>query len=392
MNTRLISASLISLIAAVLLQGCGGKANDEKPKVSQKNEHETVTLTKNAINEIGLTTYTVALMPMVGELAAPAKVLPNQNLEAQVGSLVPGRVQRVFANIGDVITAGQVLMTVEGLDVGAIKADYFKAKAAYDYAAGAYERQKKLYEEKAGSQKALLENQAEFEKALAEYTAEDKKIHSVGLTDADVANGKDGREHTSGTLPVKSHISGLVVERNVIVGQHVDATTNAFKVIDTRTVWVDGQVYEKDLARIERKTKAVFTTSTYHNEVFEGRIINIGQIVDEQSRTITIRAEFSNPRNKLKPHMFGELKIPLEGTDKALLIPEESLMREAGQSYVFVQTGDTTFEKRTVVTGSTVNAMIEIKTGLKEKEKIAVKGVYYLKGDLKKEELSGDEN
>jgi membrane fusion protein, heavy metal efflux system len=375
-----------------MLQGCGDKARDEKPKVNQKSEHETVTLTKKGINDIGLTTYTVALMPMAGELTAPAKVLPNQNLEAQVGSLVQGRVHRVFANIGDVITAGQVLMSVEGLDVGAIKADYFKAKAAYDYTATAYERQKKLYEEKAGSQKALLENQAEYEKALAEYTAEDKKIHSVGLTDDDVANGKDGREHTSGTLPVKSHISGLVVERNVIVGQHVDATTNAFKVIDTRTVWVDGQIYEKDLARIERKTKAVFTTSTYHNEVFSGRIINIGQIVDEQSRTITIRAEFSNPRNKLKPHMFGELKIPLEGNDEALLIPEESLTREADQSYVFVQTGDTTFEKRTVVTGSTVNAMIEIKMGLKENEKIAVKGVYYLKGDLKKEELSGDEN
>lgn len=392
MNLKLCALLLLSLYAGFILPGCSSEGRKENQKEIQKPAHETVTLTRKSIGEIGLTTVAVTIQSASGKLTAPATVLPDQNLVAQVGSLVQGRVRQVFVNMGDAVKAGQVMMTIEGLDVGAIKADFFKAKAAYVYAKAAFERQKKLFDEKAGSQKMLSETQAEYEKALAEYTAEDKKIHSVGLTDEDLASGKDGKDHTAGTLPVKSPIGGLVVERNVVVGQYVDATTNAFKIIDARTVWVDGQIYEKDLARIDRNTGAVFTTSTYPNEVFTGRIINIGQSVDEQSRTISVRAEFSNPQNKLRPHMFGELKISIGGNDRALMIPEESVVTEAGQSYVFVQTGDTTFEKRSVTLGATSGVMVEITSGVKEHEMVVAKGVYYLKGDLKKEELSGDEN
>ena len=77
------------------------------------------------------------------------------------------------------------------------------------------------------------------------------------------------------------------------------------------------------------------------NEKFNGRIIYIGQTVDEQSRTITVRGEFSNPNNKLKPQMFGELKIPVGANAKAIMIPDEAVVKETGQEYVFVQTSDT---------------------------------------------------
>ena len=95
-----------------------------------------------------------------------------------------------------------------------------------------------------------MESQSEYEKALAEYRAEDKKIHSVGLSDTDINDEKKSEEHTSGTLSIKSSINGIVVERNVVIGQSVDVTTNAFKIINISSVWVDGQVYEKDIAKI----------------------------------------------------------------------------------------------------------------------------------------------
>jgi cobalt-zinc-cadmium efflux system membrane fusion protein len=163
-------------------------------------------------------------------------------------------------------------------------------------------------------------------------------------------------------------------------------------VINTNSVWVDGQIYEKDLAKINQKTSAVFKTTTYPNENFNGRIIYIGQTVDEQSRTITVRAEFSNPTNKLKPQMFGELRIPIGANAEAIMIPDEAVVKETGQEYVFVQTNDTTFEKRIVVAGTSSDKMIEIKEGLKEGETVVSKGVFYLKSELKKDELAGDEH
>jgi cobalt-zinc-cadmium efflux system membrane fusion protein len=388
-----MKASIKLLIAvnvlAFLLIGCG--ANEEAKKEEGHEEHsEIVKLSAESIKQIKLETETVSLQPFTGYLTIPAKVITNQDNEAQIGSLVQGRVHRVFVKVGDFVTAGQILMTVEGLDVGEIKAGFLIAKAALDYTKANYERQRKLFDEKIGSQKVLLESQAEYEKALAEYKAEDKKIHSVGLSDEDVTDGKMSEEHTSGTLPIKSSINGIVVERNVVIGQLVDATTNAFKVINTNTVWIDGQIYEKDIAKINQKTNALFTSATYTNEKFNGRIIYIGQTVDEKSRTITVRGEFNNSNSKLKPQMFGELKIPVSSNAKAIMIPEECVVKESGLDYVFVQTSDTTFEQRKVIIGASVDNRIEIKEGLKEGEKVASKGVFYLKSELKKEELEGD--
>ncbi|MDP2303889.1 MAG: efflux RND transporter periplasmic adaptor subunit [Ignavibacteria bacterium] len=395
-----MKASIKLLIAVNVLvfsfYGCGGK--EEPKKEESHNKHsEVVKLSAESIKQIKLETETVSLQPFTGYLTIPAKVITNQDNEAQIGSLVQGRVHKVFVKVGDFVKAGQVLMTVEGLDVGQIKAGYLIAKAALDYAKANYERQQKLFDEKIGSQKTLLESQAEYEKALAEFNAEDKKIHSVGLTDEDVTDGNISEDHTSGTLPIKSSINGVVVERNVVIGQFVDATTNAFKVINTNTVWVDGQIYEKDITKINQKTNALFTSATYLNEKFNGRIIYIGQTVDEQTRTITIRGEFGNQNNKLKPQMFGELKIPVSSNAKAIMIPEESVVRESGEDYVFVQTSDSTtpnggqaFEQRKVIAGTSVDNRIEITDGLKEGEKVVSKGVFYLKSEMKKEEIEGD--
>jgi membrane fusion protein, heavy metal efflux system len=390
MNSRIYFLPLFIIIGSLILFGCNGDSKDNTTTDKPKIGHEIVTLTKKSIYDIGLNLFTAKMRLLTGALIAPANVLPNQDFESQIGSLVQGRVHQVFVNVGDYVIADQILMTVEGLDVGTIKAGFLKAKASHDYAKSNFERQKKLFDEKIGSQKALLECQAEYEKAQAEYKAEDKRIHSVGLNDDDVTTGKVGEEHTSGTLPIKSHINGVVVERNVVVGQFVDATTNAFKVINTNSVWIDAQIYEKDLAKINHNTTAVFTTTTYPNKEFVGRIIYIGQSVDEQSRTITIRGAFSNPRNKLKPHMFGELKVPIGSNSKAIMIPDEAVVKETGQDYVFVQTSDSTFEKRNITVGTSVDTMIEIKSGLKEGETVVSKGAFYLKSELKKNELAGE--
>lgn len=390
MNARIIFIS-ISTVVSLIVFGCSGK--EEPKKEENHTEHsEIVQLSTEAIKEIKLETEIVSFRPFTGYLTIPAKVLTNQDNEAQIGSLVQGRVHQVFVKVGDYVKAGQILMTVEGLDVGEIKAGFLIAKAALEYTKANYERQKKLYDEKIGSQKSLLESQSEYEKALAEYKAEDKKIHSVGLNDIDINDERKSEEHTSGTLSIKSSINGIVVERNVVIGQSVDVTTNAFKIINTSNVWVDGQVYEKDIAKIYQKTNAVFSSTTYQNEKFNGRIIYIGQTIDEQSRTITVRGEFVNTNGKLKPQMFGDLKIPIESNAKAIMMLDEAVVKEAGIEYVFVQTSDTTFEQRKVSTGTVVDGRIEIREGLKIGENVVSKGVFYLKSELKKEEIEGDEH
>ncbi len=381
--------SIIALsLLTVVLTGCGSNG-ENKNEVQTEKKFEIVTLSKESIKQIRLEIETARLQPITGFITVPAKVITDQDNEAQIGSLVQGRVKEVFVKAGDHVKAGQVLMTVEGLDVGEIKAGYLKSKANLDFAKADFERHKILYEQNVGSKQSYLEAKAEFEKTEAEFNAEDKKIHSIGLNDDDIL-GEKTDSHTAGTLPIKSSINGVVVERNVVIGQLVDATTNAFKVINTNTVWIDGQLYEKDITKLNQKTSAEFTAPAFQNEKFNGKIIYIGQTVEEQTRTITIRGEFSNAANKLKPQMFGELKIPLGSGAKGILVNEEAIVRDAGETYLFVQLSDSTFQKRNVIAGIGSGGMVEIKEGLKEGDKVVSKGSFFLKSELKKEELSGD--
>ena len=135
-------------------------------------------------------------------------------------------------------------MQLEGLEIGELKAVYLKAKSNIDYYKAVYERQKTLIEQNIGSQKSLQEAEANYEKATAEFNAEDKRIHAVGLSHEEVLENV-ALEHLAGILPIKSPINGIVTERNVVIGQLVEPNTNAFKVMNTSTLWADGQIYEK---------------------------------------------------------------------------------------------------------------------------------------------------
>ncbi len=380
---------LTIILSVAFLSGCGTK--ESPAPANHSEEPDVLTLSNGSIKEIDLRTAPVSRVRLTGSLALAAHVVVDQDKEALVGTLIPGRVQRVLVKAGDQVSKGDVLMTIEGLDVGEIVSGYLKAKAALEYTKATYERQKKLFGENVGSQKLLLEAQAEYEKALAELRAEDRRLHSVGLSHDAVTSGADV-DHAAGTLAVHAPIDGIVGERNVVIGQFVDASVTAFIILNTRTVWVDAQAYEKDLARITRGASVAFVADGRPDQKYAGTITFIGATVNEQTRTITVRGDFRNPGLGLKPQMFGTMRISLPGTADGIVIPQESLLKDGGNEYVFIQRSDTTFEKRFVTSGVSVSEGIEITHGLNIGEKVVTGGAFYLKSEMKKEEFEGDEH
>jgi cobalt-zinc-cadmium efflux system membrane fusion protein len=290
----------------------------------------------------------------------------------------------------------QELMRIEGLEVGEIKSDFIKARAQLTYAEAAFERQKTLLAEKVGSQKAYLEAQAEYNKALAGFDAEDKRIHSIGLTDSDVltfveggSSGKDS--HTGGVLPIKSPITGTVVERNVVIGQLVDASTTAFRIINTSTLWADGRAYEKDIPALTQRPEVTLTVTAFPGEEFTGEVIYVAPVVDPQSRTITVRAAIPNRGGRLKPQMFGDLRVSTGGNISGIMIPADAVQRDGTDSYVFIATSDTTFERRDIQIGVTQQNMLSVKQGVRPGERIVTNGSFQLKSELLKETLEEGE-
>jgi RND family efflux transporter MFP subunit len=161
--------------------------------------------------------------------------------------------------------------------------------------------------------------------------------------------------------------------------------------VNTSTLWADGQVYEKDVPKFSGKPEITLTVTAFSGEEFRGKVIYVSPIVDEHSRTITIRASIPNRSGRLKPQMFGELHVPIGGTTKGLIVPAECVQKDNVETYVFVATSDTTFERREVSLGATVDSMVEVKDGIKPGERVVVKGSFQLKSELMKEALEGGE-
>ncbi len=373
------------------IMGCTKEQKQIEQTEPMETQSGSIKLTAQAVRDIGLKADRAVLKLFTGHRSITAKVTVNQDYEAYVGSLVPGKVQKVLVNTGDYVKAGQTVMIIEGLEIGEIKAEYYKTKAAMEYAENNFKRQKELLDENIGSKKTFLEAQSEYEKSKAEFKAADEKIHSVGFGDEELSAMMTMQDHVAGTLPVKSPISGMVVERNVVVGQMVDVSGTALKIMNIRTVWIDGQIYEKDAGNYLSKTPVSFTCASFPNESFKGRMIYIGQVIDEKTRTILIRCEFDNPDYKLKPQMFGELIIPTARNNTALVVPAEAIVKIDQKDYVFVQTADTLFVQRPVARGITEGNEVEITDGLNEGDWVIVKGAFYLKSEMMKSQFGEEE-
>lgn len=384
-----INIILIAILILNVFYGCGKNSKEETKITEEKKEAEKkeIVLKKESIEDTGIEIETAETETMQGNIKIPAKIITDQDFEAKVGSLVQGRVYKVYAKIGDFVKKGQVLMYIEGMEIGEIKSKYLKAKAQLDFAESNYKRQKALIEQNIGSQKSFFEAEAEYNKALAEFKAEDKRIHSVGMTDDDIIGKNENgfADHTSGLLAIKSPVNGLVTERNIVIGQYVDVTTNAFVIINVSNLIVEGQIREDEINKISGKPEIKFTTQTYSGTEFSGKVYYTSQLVDPQTRTIGVRAKINNSNSMLKPEMFGLMQIPLTGSVKGMFVNSEAIEKIDDSPVIFIAVNDSTFEKRKIELGVELDGKVEIVKGLNIGEKYVNKGTFYLKSELMKE-------
>jgi membrane fusion protein, heavy metal efflux system len=391
MGNQMMYCKFILTAAVVLfLVGCSGKENKSQESEEKKLHVEQVTLTKQTVSDIGLEIVPAKLQPLRRELVIPAKLIANQDYEAHVGTLVQGRVSKVLVNLGDHVQRGQELMLVEGVEIGEIKSLYIKAKAQLTYAEGALQRQKSLVGQNIGSQKSLLEAHAEYEKAHAEFIAEDRRIHSIGLNENDIeglnthSENNSGDLHIGGILSIQSPIAGIVVERNVVLGQHVDPATTAFKIVNTSTLWIDGQLHEGDMNVVHKNSTISVVLPSIPGKTFQATLLYIGELIDQQTRMLTVRGSVNNTHHLLKPEMFAEMHIPYSDQTAGIVTKTEGVIKDGGEQYVFIAVNDTSFEKRSVLCGATGGELVEIKQGIHVGEKVVSKGAFLLKSELKK--------
>ena len=382
------------LMAAVLVtttSGCRRAAN--APPGSTTAKSTTTTPQNNAI-EMEM----VAQQSIAGVIPATGKILVPEDRVAVIGPVNQGRIVRLYAGQGSRVQKGQKLADLESADIDQAEADYLKALADYENARRSsaaeiklaqanYDRTKLLYEKTitAGKNLQAAEHDLEVAKASAEsaingtkatLTAARRHLLILGLSNATI-DSLPKKPDLAAVFSLNSPIAGTVIERNATVGASVGTDASVFKIIDLSRVWIDANVFEKDLARVRLGQQVTVRVPALPEAIYSGRVTLINSVLDPETRTIKVRTEVANPDSRLKPDMFANVQIVTDLNRTAISIPQTAVLNDGGKTIVFVATGNG-YEKREVHTGIQEGDRLEIVEGLRAGEKVVVKGNYLL--------------
>ena len=178
-------------------------------------------------------------------------------------------------------------------------------------------------------------------------------------------------------LVFRSPADGFVIEKAARQGMHVMPGQSLYTIADLSVVWVEADLYERDLPLVSVGAPAVVTVDAYPAERFQGRVIYIYPFVEEQTRTVKVRLAFGNPRGQLKPGMYTNVDLNAR-IGMGLAVPANALLDSGVQQYIFVSQGDGYFEPRPVKVGQRLGETIQILEGLREGEVVATGATFFI--------------
>lgn len=369
----------------VRVKGQGGKRLGRKFR-ARSAQGKALQLTPEEAQNIDLKVETVGIRKMDSLISATGKVNANENKVAIVGPIFSGRIKSIYVNVGDLVQKESKLVILESLEVAEAKSEFYKTYASMELAKINYERQQRLFKENVAAQKNLAASEADYKIALANLNAAEKNLHTLGFNEEDIEKLTTSHE-ISPTIYLSSPIKGRVVKREAVVGAMVDQSNDLFTIMDLSTLWVDADIYERDLSLIKIGGNVEVIVPSYPREVFMGKVAYISDLFNEETRTATVRTEVTNRGSKLKVGMFANIKIYTTAAKEALVIPVKAVLDVGGEKIVFVKEGKS-FRLKIVETGVTLNNFVEILSGLKEGEEVVVEGNSQILSELIDKETS----
>lgn len=369
------------------------RAGDEAHAEKHIEEANVVELSAEAQRRAGLVIEEVKPGKVEVQIKATGTVQPIDSRIVHLRPLARGRVMRVLARIGDRVEKDQVLAHFDNIEAGELSSQIDAARAELQRIRIQLANSRRQAERARNLLEVGAVPAKEYEAAESEARALEEAVRAQQSTLAGIETrlkrfGASFNGDASLTT-IRAPFAGVVIKTEAAPGDVIDSSSILFSVADLSRVYVEAQVYEKDLGRIRINQPVFITVDSYSGEVFEARVAAIKDILNPQTRTAAVRCELANPGGKLKLEMFANLAIPTTDTHMALTVPSEAVQTINRRQVVFVRKADLHFEAREVqVLGD--GARLEIGEGLKEGEPVVVKGAFQLKSAFLAKELESE--
>ncbi len=304
----------------------------------------------------------------------PGRVSFDEDHTQRVASPIDGRAVSLLAKLGDKVRAGQPLIELSSPNVGQLQADAQKAMSDLSLADKAMERVHKLQAEGAVADKDVSQAENDYHKAKSDSARTTAQLKSLGVSPTDPAVA----------VALRAQIAGIVVERNVLVGQEVraDQATSLITVSSLDSVWVLADAYEQDLSLVAEGDAVTIRVPAYPAETFPGKVGHVGEVVDPATRTVKIRCLVDNKSRKLKPEMFARVDVLNAAGHKLMLVPAQAVLNDGDKSIVIVASEGNVFRSRRVEVGPETEGKVRILSGLHAGEKIVTDGAIFMKREI----------
>lgn len=310
----------------------------------------------------GIKTVTVEKTAVPEYLDLPAHIEADPTRVVHVYPPTGGRIVEMKVRPWDHVAKGENLALIESADLSRSVADYHKAIADNQVKQEQLARARDLYEHNAIAEKDFQQAQADALISQADLTAARDQIRVFGV-DPDRATSQ---------LSVVAPRSGVILDVGASPGEFsksLDAPEPLCTIADIGTIWAIGDIYENDLAAAKAGQDALVTLSAYPGQQWTGRVSVVSDAVDPATRTLHVRVTLANPGERIKPQMFGTIRLT-RATSQAILVPASAVIREGNDAYVFVAKSLGRYERRSVTLGRTFATSIEIAKGLSPGETV----------------------
>ena len=310
-------------------------------------------------------------------------VQANAYRSTPVVSVVGGIVRRVTAELGQNVNQGQTMVVVFSSELAMAQSRYLNALAELEEHHKHHARTLRLVEIGAESREELDQATTKLRSAESEVASQRQQLMLLGLSANQIAQLKTPAQ-VSSEVSLPAPVSGTVISRTANAGEVIQADKEILRIADLSSVWVTGQVYEKDLGKVVVGSGASITSDAYPGRVFRGRVSYVDPTLDPATRTAQARIELSNPGRALKLGMFVNVAFAALGSAESTsaVIPQSAVQNINSQQVVFVETATpNTYVMRQVKLGPETNNRYPVLEGVTVGERVVTEGSFLLRAE-----------
>lgn len=389
--SRIPAQAMAAALTVVLsLSGCGGgtekaataTAKEEPEGKKEQADNKELTLTTEEATRAGIKVEPIEPRQLESTIVVTASIQANQDRVARVAPRTAGRITSAPAALGDRVRAGQVLASLDSVEVGEAYASLMQARSELRIAEADFKRAQELVVDEIIPRKDFLRAQAEREKAAASVRALSDRLRLLGGNPEASTRGVSG-------FAVVAPFPGTVIEKKATVGDLASPDAPLFTLADLSRVWIVADLPEASVAKVRVGAQAKVTLPSYPSESFAGSVSYIGSAVNRETRTVAARIEVPNADGRLKPDMFATAAIQVAGESRNVMsLPDAAVVIMQGQPSVFVlEKGQ--YIVRPVQPGERAGGRTAIAAGLRPGEQVVTAGSYDLKARKLKSQIGG---